>query len=840
MAAIGMTVGAVIGAEPVVLVKDGQPAATIVLAAQPTRAARLGAMELQAHVKAMTGAMLPIIQEPARPQGLGIFIGAGEAVRAADLNNDSFKEQEYLVRVGPEAILLVGRDAQEFAPVVFDPEDPAAWSGLPDFWEERGSLHAVYDFLEGRCGVRWLNHTANGSVIPRQATLAVAPGELRRSPAFRYRDAIGATGNNPLIYDNVICLWQGDGWGNTPSPEFKRWHDLAYADLLQRYANDSEAVRRARANLARIFLLRHKNGGIPNSCNHSMYGYYDRFWEKSTDPAKAALFVERRPQYFAKGYEGKPEQLCYTNPELVQQLAQDARDYLDGKKTGADLGIFWQPRLPNPFPIESMDNSFYCRCPDCQKLIGKAADQPGESFSVGTYSDYFFQFVNAVAREVKKTHPDGRIITLAYGSHAVPPTFPLENNVDVQYCFWTNRILGHEYAADLALFQRWAEEKKQSGRPLGLWLYYTFPMEYANNGKYHCFPGFFAHKIGEQMRLFRDAGVYGMFHCGYGQEVEAYVTFRLMDDPGLDVDRLLEEYFAGLYGAAAEPMRRLYLAMEEVYCDVARRPTAKVSGPALSWGHLGTAEEMAKYGKLLAEAKTLATAEPAKTNVALFEHAIWSYMVAGREKYVARTSAPIPSLTVPRVAAADGDPDRADWPAAAALPGPWYERGSDQPAERKFSGRAVHDGKFLYLELTDPCPVSKLIASAGVFPCDDWELFVGNRRDLPYRHYSFNHAGTMALLSFGEINARMGVTVENPGIKVSNDISDPERWRARIAIPLPEGLPQGARPQDRVYLNILRISNAALSPQGGFGLASWVSHCTVHEVDRLGELILAP
>ena len=75
---------------------------------------------------------------------------------------------------------------------------------------------------------------------------------------------------------------------------------------------------------------------------------------------------------FAKGYEGKPDQLCYTSRELIEQLAQDARDYYDGKKTGAELGIFWQPRLPNPFPVEPMDNSFFCKCPECQKFFKEA------------------------------------------------------------------------------------------------------------------------------------------------------------------------------------------------------------------------------------------------------------------------------------------------------------------------------------------------------------------------------------------------------------------------------------------------------------------------------------
>ena len=44
------------------LVRDGKPASAIVIAENPTPAARLAAMELQHHVEQITGARLPIRQ----------------------------------------------------------------------------------------------------------------------------------------------------------------------------------------------------------------------------------------------------------------------------------------------------------------------------------------------------------------------------------------------------------------------------------------------------------------------------------------------------------------------------------------------------------------------------------------------------------------------------------------------------------------------------------------------------------------------------------------------------------------------------------------------------------
>ena len=44
------------------LVKDGKPAASIILAEKPTRSAQMAAVELQYHIKLMTGATLEILK----------------------------------------------------------------------------------------------------------------------------------------------------------------------------------------------------------------------------------------------------------------------------------------------------------------------------------------------------------------------------------------------------------------------------------------------------------------------------------------------------------------------------------------------------------------------------------------------------------------------------------------------------------------------------------------------------------------------------------------------------------------------------------------------------------
>jgi hypothetical protein len=245
---------------------------------------------------------------------------------------------------------------------------------------------------------------------------------------------------------------------------------------------------------------------------------------------------------------------------------------------------------------------------------------------------------------------------------------------------------------------------------------------------------------------------------------------------------------------------------------------------------------MAEWGRLMAEAKGLAKTDAEQKRVALFEKTFWEYMVEGRKQYLARMAAPIPALKAPRVPAAGGDPARVTWDRAVELGGAWCERGSDKPASRKLSGRVAHDGEYLYLELTDPCPVAKLVTSAKVFPCDDWELFVAGQRAIPYRQYAVGPSGLVVALAHGEVNFRMNVELENHGAKAVSDTKAPDRWVTRLVLPLKSVLPGGCAPGSKVYLNVVRVSSSAIAGGEGLGIDTWVPYCSVHDVDRLAEI----
>ncbi len=822
------------------LTRDGRPAATIVIAKNASRAAQLAAFELQWHVRQMTGAELPLVRDDQSPAGTRILVGESAATAALGLSAARLGLQEYVIRFVPggaangrvgewgngragaagsptrpfshsPTLVLLGKDKDDRAEVLYDTApDQAAMSTWPGFWDEQGTMHAVYEFLERSCGVRWFNPTESGTVLPRTKTLIVAGADLRRAPFFRYRFAAYPSSEN---YDLYTGLWQHGSEG------YKAWESAAYPELHRRFP-DAGRYQVAKRGWVQLFRYRMREGGEKCVGNHSLYGYYKRFWEKASDNPGA--FVEKHADWFAQGYDGTPPQMCYTSPGLVRQVAQDARDYFDGK--GLDP---WGMRPiksrddvwgENYFCVEPMDNAQFCRCARCQEWL-KGQDAFDPFFSSGRHSDYFFQFVNAVAQELAKTHPERKIVTLAYMTHAEHPKHVhLAPNVVVQYCFACNRLNFDRasYEHEVAQLKEWA--RKEKGRPLYLWLYYTFPVEIANGGKFHCFPGFFARAIGEQFRLFRESGVRGMFHCGYGQEVEAYLTYQLMDDPALDAEALLDDYFRSLYGPAAGPMKRLYTAIEQTYSNPANYPEAIASGrkeghhhqtEEVAWGYLGTPARMARFEALLSQAKAAAQTAEQKHRVTLFETGVWEYMTAGRQMYLERVKARYGGMGAPlRVPVAldtppAGDPTKVVRDECAVLSG--WRTNQGERSRRDVEARLLNDGKCLYVQLEEKTDPKTLRSPADVLAGDRWEIIVAGQRARPFRVLAVGPTGKIACREFGAEAAAPPAPWES-GAAVVSQTTAPGRWTVSLALPLDRLLPGGVPAGGRLYANLARRS----------------------------------
>lgn len=787
------------------LVRDGRAEAVIVLPERPTIAVQLAAVELVDAVKQITGTTLPVVRKT-EPDKVSIHIGDTELSEKLGMSAASFREQEYAVHFYENAIILNGRDTADFRKLQCDLSGSGIYRNMPSFWSERGPLNAAYYLIEYGMGVRFLNQTPYGTFYPKSKDLKVTCRNVRRAPFMHYRDIAGMA-HRPERQDDSMHLFSGK------SPEAKAWERLAYGNSKRR-------------NYGMLFLLRRNFGGTLVKANHSLLDYYDYYLKKD-----AKKHITYRPEFFAKGYS-TPAQLCSTNRELQSTIAKQIQNYFMDKDI---QGKALKERNwgPHNFAVVPDDNGLQCLCPECRKLLdaGKV-DAHGKRSS----SELIFRFVNNIAEKVMQTNPEETISCLAYADYEMPPSFSLAGNIAVHYCWYANRSPGWrpEYKACETHFLAWAGRMPKRG--LYLWLYNTFPHERAANNNWNCFPGFFARQAGAQYKLFRKHNVRGVFHCGWGQEVENYVALRMMDNPELEPEDLIHEYFKLMFGPAAASMQAFYDAAERFYMG----ENNVADTYEIHWGKVGTPERMEQLRNYMNLARKQAANSPWRERVALWYDGIWKYMRDGADSFKRRNSVPLPRLVAARIPDAGGNPENADLSVAAPVMN-WYLINSSQPALRKLSARMGHDGKYLYLEFIDPCDTRKLRVSPGVFSHDCWELFISNINGGNYRQYAFGPTGLTVLVTHGEVNFRKNVRLELPtGVKSVRMRSDENQWIQRIALPLDAMLPVPLRPGDVFYLSSFRSAGPAVCGRKDWthAISAMVSHSVLHDPYRMAEIRL--
>ncbi len=135
--------------------------------------------------------------------------------------------------------------------------------------------------------------------------------------------------------------------------------------------------------------------------------------------------------------------------------------------------------------------------------------------------------------------------------------------------------------------------------------------------------------------MFIEDGIRGIFICGEQDMLEGYVIAKIWDDPALEMDALLDEFFQRYFGAAAGPMKNFYLQLEQIACNPENYPAPYYRENGIDWKNvawtvLGTEERMKQLGILMAEARQLARTDLEKRRVALWQDALWQWMVEGR------------------------------------------------------------------------------------------------------------------------------------------------------------------------------------------------------------------
>jgi len=235
----------------------------------------------------------------------------------------------------------------------------------------------------------------------------------------------------------------------------------------------------------------------------------------------------------------------------------------------ASLRSGWQPTISEPAAVrravEFADEQFKAN-PDLKSI--SLALNDGGGFSElddakaqaegKPWTDLYYAYVNAVAREVKKQWPDRYVAFLNYGRAVEPPSFPLEDNC--MLFVWTDD------GNPQRVIEKWQGKVRHFG--CYQWIY----------GSMYQMPNHWPHAIKDFLQYLRRQGAIGLKTEFYDVQahgcVRLWVLSNLLWNPDADVDALLADYYEHSYGPEAAPAMARYFAQWEQVYERRRTPEA--------------------------------------------------------------------------------------------------------------------------------------------------------------------------------------------------------------------------------------------------------------------------
>ena len=238
---------------------------------------------------------------------------------------------------------------------------------------------------------------------------------------------------------------------------------------------------------------------------------------------------------------------CTSNPGVVQAVIDKCRSYFDAN--------------PNRLTISlGMTDGGWCDCAKCNAQDGL------DIWGSEGKSRRYFLFLNQVARELRKTHPDKYLGMLAYRSVMFPPAdVTVERNI-MPYMCYTRSLWSHPEVKerDLANTNAWLERVDKFG--IYEYLY----------GAGFSIPRLYLHNLAEFLRHVANkapgSGFYAEIYANHGLDgPKAWVVEKLVWNPNQDVDALVHRWCVAVFEEAAAPMERYFRGLEKTYMKGARR-----------------------------------------------------------------------------------------------------------------------------------------------------------------------------------------------------------------------------------------------------------------------------
>ena len=489
--------------------QDGVARVVIVQADKPTVPEQTAVRELVTYLQKVTGATFQVIDEQnAKPRQPAIYVGQTAFAAAQGINVARFGDEEALLRSVSGALILTG--------------------GRP-----RGTLYAVYTFLEDVLGIRW--YTPWTSHVPRRPTCAIPPTDRRTVPAFAHRDVYTHCSSVRAFPQQELWKWyvirnrfNGRGaaariWGDYKPT---KWNPKRY-----------EFVPRDDSPMGPGWAV----FGGPHSFHAILPA--DRYFE--TNPDFFSLRKGKRVP--SNGQDGN--HLCLTNQQMrkvaVERMKEAMREF-------PEMRVY-------SVCMNDGGNRSACDCAKCVAFAGQSS-----------WTDLHLDFVNAIADGIKTEFPENFIYTLAYSYASRPPKVTkARKNVIIQACllFSGRTRLPGEGDVQHAMLREWGKWTQN------LWVWdYAFP-----SGMTVTFLQPTCDRMQAGYQLARDAGARGIFAENellpwglpivpelYGMRL--WIMGKLMQNPDADLDKLIADFTTGYYGKAG-PSVKSYVDMERRLLD---------------------------------------------------------------------------------------------------------------------------------------------------------------------------------------------------------------------------------------------------------------------------------
>lgn len=330
-----------------------------------------------------------------------------------------------------------------------------------------------------------------------------------------------------------------------------------HPDFQQRYAyfcffssSDDDALWYKRVGYGTPF---------PVQVSHSFGKFFLKY--KDTNPEYFAI-IDGEPDFTNRSTVMGEGNYNLTDPGLFKQAVKDINEYIEKNPQQKII-----PLSPNDGLLKISED------PESQAQLDLSMGEGGK------FSNYIWGFVNRVAIEVAKTHPDILIGCIAYGAYGLPPSNieKLAPNVAVVVCkLRRNNTDPDTEREQTANIDAWIKKADT----IYTWEYYC---DMLFNPGWRGFPVFFPKLVQNDLKHI-NGRVRGEFleaeswtYDQYANPAEIkinypglqhpllYVTAQMLWDPNQDLKAMLGEYYHLFYGNAAGEMQKFWEGAEAVW-----------------------------------------------------------------------------------------------------------------------------------------------------------------------------------------------------------------------------------------------------------------------------------